>query len=403
MLLVNLDARDARPLYLQIMDEVRRALVVGTLRADDPVPSVRELAAQLVVNPRTVLQAYQELEREGVLYVRRGQGTFIAPDVRADRHGLARDVAKRALLDARRSGLSVEELIKTIRKVAAEEEEEPFLPASTAKRGRGEMSGGDAVATHALSKRYGRETALDGVNLRVPDGAVYVLVGANGAGKSTTLKVLMNLERADAGTAEILGLDTVRRGAEARAQVGYVPERTDHEYGWMTCGALLAHVAAYYPAWDYAYADRLTRAFGLRLDHKVGTLSKGESRRLQLVLALAHRPPVLLLDEPTDGLDPVMRHRTLSLLAEHLADAPTTILVSTHQIHELESLADHVGVLRDGRLVAQMSRDELQRTVGRYRVEVPEGWQATRDLLVAGVRANGGREAQWTLVGDQRG
>ena len=88
----------------------------------------------------------------------------------------------------------------------------------------------------ALSKRYGRETALDGVNLRVPDGAVYVLVGANGAGKSTTLKVLMNLERADDGTAEILGLDTVRRGPEARAQVGYVPERPDHGYRWMTCG-----------------------------------------------------------------------------------------------------------------------------------------------------------------------
>ncbi|MCL4852742.1 MAG: GntR family transcriptional regulator [Bryobacteraceae bacterium] len=135
MLLVNLDSRDARPLYLQIMDEVRRALVAGTLRAEDPMPSVRELASQLVVNPRTVSQAYRELEREGVVYVRRGQGTFVAPDVRADRVGVARDVAKRALLEARRSGLGVEELIKTIRKVAAEEEEEPLVPASAAKRG----------------------------------------------------------------------------------------------------------------------------------------------------------------------------------------------------------------------------------------------------------------------------
>jgi ABC-2 type transport system ATP-binding protein len=264
------------------------------------------------------------------------------------------------------------------------------------------MSGGDAVATYEVSKRYGRETALDRVNLRVPDGAVYVLVGANGAGKSTTLKVLMNLERADTGTAEILGLDTVRRGPEARAQVGYVPERPDHGYRWMTCGALLGHVASYYLAWDRAYADRLSLAFGLRLHRKVGTLSKGESRRLQLLLALAHRPPVLLLDEPTDGLDPVVRSRTLSLLAEHLADSPTTVLVATHHVHELESLADHVGVLRSGRLVAQMSRDDLQRAVGRYRVEVPTGWQATRELQAAGVRTNGSREAQWTLVGDRR-
>lgn len=264
------------------------------------------------------------------------------------------------------------------------------------------MTGGDAVATHALSKRYGSELALDDVNVRVPDGAVYVLVGANGAGKSTTLKVLMNLERADAGTAEILGLDSVRRGPEARAQVGYVPERQEHAYRWMTCGALLEHVAAYYPAWDQVYADRLCLAFELRPHRKVATLSKGESRRLQLVLALAHRPPVLLLDEPTDGLDPVVRKRTLSLLAEHLADTPTTILMSSHRIHELESLADHVGVLRNGRLVAQLSRDELRHTVGRYLVEVPAGWQASRELQAAGAPSNSGRQAQWTLVGDQR-
>jgi GntR family transcriptional regulator len=119
------------------MDEVRRALVVGALRAEDPMPSVRELSSQLVVNPRTVSQAYQELEREGVLYVRRGQGTFVSPDVRADRHVVARDVAKRALLEARRSGLGVEELIETIRKVATEEVEEPLVPASSSKRGDG--------------------------------------------------------------------------------------------------------------------------------------------------------------------------------------------------------------------------------------------------------------------------
>lgn len=131
---MTLDSRDPRPLYLQIMDEVRRALVAGSLRPEDPMPSVRELSSQLVVNPRTVSQAYQELEREGVLYVRRGQGTFVSPDARADRRVVARDVAKRAVLDARRSGLSVKELIETIRQVAAEEVEEPLVPASSAKR-----------------------------------------------------------------------------------------------------------------------------------------------------------------------------------------------------------------------------------------------------------------------------
>ena len=125
-MLVNVDANDGRPLYLQIMDEVRRAVVAGTLRAEDPLPSVRELATELVVNPRTVLQAYQELEREGVVYVRRGQGTFVSPGVKRggrERRSLARAVAKRALLEARRNGLGVEELVMTIQQLAAESEE----------------------------------------------------------------------------------------------------------------------------------------------------------------------------------------------------------------------------------------------------------------------------------------
>jgi GntR family transcriptional regulator len=132
--LVTLDPRDTRPLYLQIMDEVRRALVVGSLRAEDPLPSVRELAAELLVNPRTVSQAYQELEREGVVYVRRGQGTFVAAGAHPggrERRALARGVAKRALLEARRNGLGVEELVTVLREIAAEDGGPDAPPAST--------------------------------------------------------------------------------------------------------------------------------------------------------------------------------------------------------------------------------------------------------------------------------
>ena len=123
-MLVNVNPRDARPLYLQIMDEVRRSLVVGSLKPEDPVPSVRELASELVVNPRTVLQAYRELEREGVLYVRRGQGTFVASNAQPagnERRELGLGVARRALLESRRNGLGLEELVTMIREVAANE------------------------------------------------------------------------------------------------------------------------------------------------------------------------------------------------------------------------------------------------------------------------------------------
>ena len=123
-MLVSLDPRDRRPLYLQIMDDVRRAIVTGSLQAEDPLPSVRELSAELVVNPRTVSQAYQELEREGVVYMRRGHGTFVSATVQRDgeeRRSLARAVAERALLEARRNGLSVEDLVTMIQQLAAEE------------------------------------------------------------------------------------------------------------------------------------------------------------------------------------------------------------------------------------------------------------------------------------------
>ncbi|HEX6086591.1 MAG TPA: ABC transporter ATP-binding protein [Thermoanaerobaculia bacterium] len=260
-----------------------------------------------------------------------------------------------------------------------------------------------AVTTHGLSLRYGRETALAGIDLRVPEGAVYVLIGANGAGKSSAMKVLLNLERAATGRAEVFGLDTVSHGPEVRAQIGYMPESHEHDYAWMTCRRLIQHVAAYYPAWDHAYAARLMEIFSVHPERKVRTLSKGEGRRLQFVLTLAHRPPLLLLDEPTDGLDPMVRNRTLAHLAEHLADTPTTVVIATHHIHEVESLADHVGVLSAGRLVAQMSRDELRRTVRRYRVEVPEGWEAPAELRTPTLRrSRGGREMQWTLIGEER-
>lgn len=118
---VTIRDSDPRPIYVQIMDEVRRALVVGTLDADDPLPSVRELASELRVNPNTVSQAYRELERRGVVYMRRGQGTFIAPDVQPngkERRALALDVARRALVDAHRNGLSLEELVEALREVS---------------------------------------------------------------------------------------------------------------------------------------------------------------------------------------------------------------------------------------------------------------------------------------------
>lgn len=261
----------------------------------------------------------------------------------------------------------------------------------------------NAIETTNLSKRYGSQLALDGVDLRVPDGAVYVLVGANGAGKSSTFKLLLNLERPTSGSASVFGLDTGSDGAKARAQIGYVPEQQESPYPWMTCERLLQHVAAYYTSWDSSYAAHLVKALDIRMKRQTGTLSKGELRRLQLVMAMAHRPRLLLLDEPTEGLDPVARRSLLTLLSEHLSDSPTTVVISTHHVHEVDTLADHIGALSHGKLVAQMSRDELDRNVRRYQMELPQNWKAPGGFNATPLRiSTRSPDAQWTIIGDER-
>lgn len=257
-----------------------------------------------------------------------------------------------------------------------------------------------AVTSTDLTKRFRREVALERVNLQVPEGSVYLLVGPNGAGKTTLLQTLLDIVRPSEGSVSVLGMRPDADGPKVRAQIGYVPERPDWGYGWMRVGRFLRHHATFYPRWDAGYAERLAKLFELRLDKMYGRLSKGQARRVQLVMALAHRPRVLLLDEPTDGLDPLTRDETLGILADHIAQTPTTVLISTHLVHETESLADHIGVLQNGQLRAQMPISALRGGLHRYRADAPEGWAAPNTLNGAVLRRRQTqREIEWTVWG----
>jgi ABC-2 type transport system ATP-binding protein len=258
---------------------------------------------------------------------------------------------------------------------------------------------GLAVRTEGLVKRFGRETALAGVDLSVPEGAVYLLSGTNGAGKSTLLRTLLNIERPDRGTVTVLGLDSAANGPEVRARAGYVPETGEGTYGWMRAGRFLAHHAGFQTNWDDQYAQHLIRLLDVRTESRLGTLSKGQARRVQIVGALAHRPPVLLLDELTDGLDPLAREEVLGLLAAHLADTGATAILSTHLVAEVETLVDHVGVLRSGRLVAQAPAERLLSRLQRYELDAPEGWAAPATLQAMVLRRDSGPGKSERLVG----
>lgn len=259
-----------------------------------------------------------------------------------------------------------------------------------------------AIVARRVSKRYGPVTALDAIELEVPTGAFYLLVGPNGAGKSTIMKLILDLARPTVGHVEVFGLDLGTQSARIRANIGYVPERPDWAYSWMTVGRALAHHARYFENWDASYAANLARAFSIKPERRMGTLSKGQARRVHLVMALAHRPSLLLLDEPTDGLDPVLRDEVLSVLAAHLADTQTTVLISTHHAMEVERLADHVGVMRQGTLRAQLHLDDLRAQLRRYRIQVVGPWEEPPALSALVLRRSPpGREVEWTVWGPE--
>jgi ABC-2 type transport system ATP-binding protein len=255
-----------------------------------------------------------------------------------------------------------------------------------------------AVRTDRLVKRYERQTALDGVDLMVPEGAVYLLAGTNGAGKSTLLRTLLNLERPDAGSATVLGRDSFGEGPQVRANTGYVPETGEATYRWMRAGRFLTHLAGFYPNWDARYAAQLVGLLDVRTESRLGSLSKGQARRVQIVAALAHRPPLLLLDELTDGLDPLAREEVLGLLASHLAETGASVLLSTHLVAEVETLVDHVGVLSSGRMIAQAPARIIAERLQRYELDAPDGWQPPASLAPSIVRRETGLGRSLKLV-----
>jgi ABC-2 type transport system ATP-binding protein len=204
-----------------------------------------------------------------------------------------------------------------------------------------------AIRTDNLTKRYRRVAALDGVKLEVQEGAVYALVGQNGAGKTTAIKILMNLISATSGTADVLGMDSRKIRGEAYTRIGYVSENQEMPE-WMRVGTMLTYLADFYPTWDPTLASALVKQFELPLDRKIKALSRGMKMKVALAGALAFHPSLIVLDEPFGGLDPLVRDQLIEGLLERASES--TIFLSSHDLAEIESFASHVGYLESGKL-----------------------------------------------------
>ncbi len=218
-----------------------------------------------------------------------------------------------------------------------------------------------------LTCRYHRVEAVTGVTFSVEPGSVFALLGPNGAGKTTTIRALMNIIRPTGGDARVLGIDSRQLGPRQLESIGYVSENQQMP-GWMTLSELLAYCRPFYPTWDDALCRTLVRDFDLPLNVKLGRMSRGMRVKAALISALAYRPRLLVLDEPFSGLDPVVREDLIHGVLERAGEEQWSVLISSHDLEEVERLVDSVAFLDAGRTVLVEPMTTLQ---GRFRrVEV---------------------------------
>lgn len=257
-------------------------------------------------------------------------------------------------------------------------------------------SSADAVVNiTGLCRRFGAKTVLQDVSLYVPRGCVFGLVGENGAGKTTLIKHLLGLLRAEVGAVRVFGLDPVANDVAVLGRIGYVSETRDLP-AWMRVDELLGYTAAFYPGWDVAYAEALREQFGLSPAARVRTLSQGQLAKLGLLVALAYRPELLLLDEPSSGLDPLVRREILEAIIRSVAEAGRTVLFSSHLLDEVERVSDHLAMMHQGRIVFSGPLDQVKESHRRYVIRFASA-QARPPRLQGALSISGcGRE--WKVV-----
>jgi ABC-2 type transport system ATP-binding protein len=257
----------------------------------------------------------------------------------------------------------------------------------------------DVISIRDLTKRYGGKIAVDHLNLNVPPGAIYALLGDNGAGKSTTIKVLTGQHPPDGGRVEILGQDCWANSVALRYKVGYVPERPRF-YDWMTVDELGWFVSGFHAGGFLVRFRDLINNFRLDLAAKLKTLSKGGYAKVGLALALAVDPEVLILDEPTSGLDLLTRREFLTSMV-HLAGDGRTIFICSHQIAEVERIASHVAIMADGKLLLAEPIEDLKRRFVKLRYRY-DGAPPDPHIFGTVLERDGGPRLTQVLLRDPR-
>ena len=244
-----------------------------------------------------------------------------------------------------------------------------------------------AVELSGVSKRY-RYFTLEDIHLKLPRGQIMGLIGANGAGKSTTIRVLMGLVHQDSGEVRVLGHSMPAEQVAAKWDIGFASEDM-RLYDSMTLDWHMSFMRSIYPNWDAAYARLLVKRFGLRVDQKMKGLSHGRRVKAALLLVLARKPQLLVLDEPTTGLDPVARHEILRELTGVMAEEGRSILFSSHNTQDVEQISDQITFIDRGRIIDSMDKETYLDRWRRLRLEVPLGIELPPLPGIVGVQRQG--------------
>jgi ABC-2 type transport system ATP-binding protein len=251
------------------------------------------------------------------------------------------------------------------------------------------------VDVNELSRSFGSKAALDRVSFTASQGSVYGLVGANGAGKTTLLKHLLGLLRATTGSVRVFGLDPVRDPVGVLGRIGYLSEERELPE-WMRIDELMRYTQAFHPTWDASYAQQLLETFALDPSKKIKELSKGMRAQAGLVAAVAHRPELLILDEPSSGLDAVVRRDILDAVVRAVADDGRTVIFSSHLLEEVERMSDHVTMIHNGRVTLSGALDDVRRRYQRSRVRFVEGFD--HPPVIESALAMEGSGRIWSVV-----
>lgn len=251
------------------------------------------------------------------------------------------------------------------------------------------------IEVQRLTRQFDRKIALNDLSLTVPRGGVFGLIGGNGAGKTTLICHILGMLKAQSGSVRVFGLDPIANPVGVLGRIGYLSEDRDLP-NWMRVHELIRYTQAFYPNWDPKYAEELREAFDLDPKAKVKTLSRGQRARAGLLVALAHRPELLVLDEPSSGLDPVVRRDILGAIIRTIADEGRTVFFSSHLLDEVERVADRVAIIHEGRIMLTASMDEIKESHRRMTLRFRQAMSQPPALV--GTLACEGGGTEWTYV-----